>query len=196
MSRHVFYQAISYTFAGKLFIFQLFPANKVFSLSFTAKLISFYFDGRSILGDSRAVSSAVFVLTMLLLQKSPFSHILSSVYSKLLIGYLLISPFCPPLAAILSLLPQSKPCQTPGLVLDFLKFLSVLFILSPHPNINFTALLSVIFIRKITYNENKEINQSSKDSPELTDLTEIQAQNVQLNQQSLVSISYKTELCA
>lgn len=165
----------------------MFPANKVFALSFTTKLIPFYFDGIHILGGSRVVSSTVFVLTILLLKKSPSIHLFFSVDNKLFFGFLSIFPFYSPLAAVLFLLPQSKLCQTPACAgLSQIPFIN--FIVFPHPNINFTAFLSVVFVRKIIYNENKEINQSSKDSPEFReDHTEIQAQNVQLNLRSLVS---------
>lgn len=64
-------------------VFNCFSPNEMFSLSFTTKLVSFYFDGKGIWGGVRAltlqlkgkqVSSMVFVwTTYLLLKKFPLS---------------------------------------------------------------------------------------------------------------------------
>ena len=77
--------------------------------------------------------------------------------------------------------------------ISFINFiLSITQILILHA----ITFLNVLFIRKVTYNKNREIYQSSKTPEFYKDHTKIEVQNVQFNQQYLLSISYRADPCA
>lgn len=145
------------------------------------------------------VSSVVFVLTIFisLLGKFSFIHPFLSpqpVILKLSVDF----PFSFPSSCYPFLLPQTKLFLTLCLVLDILKFQSPNF--SPFIQILISqkiAFLNMLFIRKTIYVENKEINESSKTFPEfIDDHIAIQTQNIPFNQQFVLSVSYRLDLCA
>lgn len=135
-----------------------------------------------------------------LLRKFPFIHPFSQFTTKRItlffFFFLLIFPFYSPQVKPSFLLPWKKLPDSKLYAghsqISFINFvLSITQILILH-SITF---LNVLSIRKVTYNKNREIYQSSKTPEFYKDHTKTEVQNVQFNQQYLLSISYRADPC-
>lgn len=135
-----------------------------------------------------------------LLRKFPFIHPFSQLTTKQILTFFFFywfSCFIPLKLTPSFLLPWNKLPDSKLYVghsqISFINFiLSITQILILHA----ITFLNVLFIRKVTYNKNREIYQSSKTPEFYKDHTKIEVQNVQFNQQYLLSISYRADPCA